>query len=513
MTRHFRPRNFLRGAAAILAVSGTLAGSEAMAGKADDTLNLVMARETDSVDRIHTNSRESQIFSTVIYDSLIYGDPQSGKFSGLLATAWRWIDDTTLELDLKPGVKFHNGETFDADDVVYTTNFVMDPANKLRQQEADFGNFKSVEKLGPQKVRISFKKPDPMALYLFANRLIIWPNEYTASQGHQIHANKPIGTGPYSLQNLSAGKNYRLVRNETYVGGPRPKAAIKNINARVIAEAQTQMAEFMVGQNDLSFDIPAELAESLTSNPQVAVAYGGSTRYTFLSLNAAGRGGDTPLKNVKVRQAISHAINRKIIADELARGGSIAINAQCNPAQESCAQDIPGYGFDPQRAKQLLAEAGYPNGFEIGFQSSADLKTIGTAIQGYLGAVGIRAKYETFTLPAWRKNFLDGESAISLLGWGGGGGFGTDYALGIFFDQGTADYARDTNLTEKMKAASAMMDAKIRGQAYRDILTIINEQAYTVPLFGNGMVYVMSKELNYTPPKLDSPDLTWARWK
>jgi peptide/nickel transport system substrate-binding protein len=513
MKRLHRTQSFIRGAATIVALASALAGADAMAGKADDTLNLVMARETDSIDRIHTNSRESQIFSTIIYDTLIYGDPQSGRFNGLLATTWKWVDDTTLEFELKPGVKFHNGEAFDADDVVFTTEFVTNPANKLRQQEADFGNIRSIEKLGPQKVRIVFKKPDPMALYLFANRLIMWPNEYTASQGHQIQSTKSIGTGPYTLQNMTAGKSYRLARNDSYAGGPRPKAAIKNISARVIGEVQTQMAEFMIGQNDLSFDIPAELAESLTNNPQVAVAYGGSTRYTFLSLNAAGRGADTPLTNVKVRQAISHAIDRKKIADELARGGSIAINAQCNPAQESCAQDIPGYGFDPQRAKQLLAEAGYPNGFEIGFQSSADLKTIGTAIQGYLGAVGIRAKYETFTLPAWRKNFLDGESAMSVLGWGGGGGFGTDYALGIFFDQGNADYARDAALTDKMKAASAIMDTKARGQSYREILTRINEQAYTVPLFGNGSVYVMSKDLNFTPPKLDSPDLTYARWK
>ena len=214
MTRQYRTHSFIRGAAAILALASALTGSEAMAGKSEDTLNLVFARETDSVDRIHTNSRESQILSTIIYDSLLYGDPQTGKFSGLLASGWKWTDDTTLEIDLKPGVKFHNGETYDADDVVFTTEFVMNPANKLRQQDADFGNIKSIDKLSPQKVRISFKKPDPMALYLFANRLIIWPNEYTAAQGHQAHTNKPVGTGPYSLQNMTAGKSYRLVRND-----------------------------------------------------------------------------------------------------------------------------------------------------------------------------------------------------------------------------------------------------------------------------------------------------------
>ena len=258
MTRQYRTQSFIRGAAAILGLVGALVGPDARAGKSEDTLNLVFARETDSVDRIHTNSRESQILSTIIYDSLLYGDPQTGKFSGLLATGWKWVNDTTLELDLRPGVKFHNGESFDADDVVYTTQFVMNPANKLRQQQADFGNIKGIEKLGAQKVRVTFEKPDPMALYLFANRLIMWPNEYTAAQGHQAHTNKPVGTGPYALQTMTAGKSYRLARNDAYVGGPRAKAAIKTINARVIAEVQTQMAEFMVGQNDLSFDIPAE---------------------------------------------------------------------------------------------------------------------------------------------------------------------------------------------------------------------------------------------------------------
>jgi peptide/nickel transport system substrate-binding protein len=102
---------------------------------------------------------------------------------------------------------------------------------------------------------------------------------------------------------------------------------------------------------------------------------------------------------------------------------------------------------------------------------------------------------------------------MSLLGWGGGGGYGTDYALGIFFDQGNADYARDAVLTDTLKTASATMDPKKREQMYREILTRINEQAYNVPLFGNGSVYVMSKDLNFTPPKLDSPDLTHARWK
>ncbi len=495
-------------------VAGLAFGSPALAGKANDTLNLLMLRETDFVDRIHTNSRESQVFSSLIYDTLIYADPQSGKFSGLLAKSWTWVDPTTVDFELREGVKFHNGEAFDAEDVVQTIAFVINPANKLRQQEADFGNIVGAEKLGPLKVRVKLRKPDALVEYLFANRLLIWPNEYTAANGAQIHGSKPVGTGPYTMTSLQPGKSYALKRYNAAITGPRPKPAIANIAVRVVGDVQTQVAELTVGNENLSFDIPAELAESMKGNPKVSVAYGGSTRYTFLSLDAAGRSGGTPLKNLKVRQAIAYAIDRPAITQHLAGGGSQPLNAQCNAAQEMCLQDVTGYGYDPARAKQLLAEAGYPQGFEVSLLSSTDLKTIGEAVQGYLAAVGIKAKYELFTLPAWRNKFLKGESTISLLGWGGGsGGFGTDYALRIFYDQNDADYARDNDLTTLMNKAAQSIDKNERPKLYRELLTRINAQAYTVPLFGNGAVYVMSSDLAFTPPRLDSPDLTWARWK
>jgi peptide/nickel transport system substrate-binding protein len=503
-----------RGAAAIaIAVASLFAFSPAQAGPRDDTLNVAMARETDFVDRLHTNARESQLLSSLIYDTLIYAHPQTGKVDGLLAKSWTWVDGTTVEFELREGIKFHNGEPFDADDVVYTIGIVTDLSNNLRQQAADFGNLQSAEKVGPYKVRIKLKRPQPTIEYLFANRLIMWPNEYTAANGHAVHGTKPVGTGPYSLRSLSAGRGYVLARNDAYVGGPRPKAAIGTINFRVIPEIQTQVAELMVGNVEMSFDIPGDESEALKPMPSVKVGYGGTTRYTFLILDAAGRSGDTPLKNPKFRQAIAHSIDRNAIATQLAGGGATAIGTQCNPAQGMCAQDVAAPAYDPARARQLLQEAGLRPGVSVNFMSSSDLRRIGEAIQAQLAVVGIQARYDTFQLPAWRTKLFQNESTISLLGWGGGGGFDIDDAIQIFYDGGPADYARDAELTKLIKDGGGILDRAAREKHYREVLARINERTYTVPLFANGAVYVTAANLDFTPPRLDSPDLTWAKWK
>ncbi len=485
----------------------------ALAGPKDDTLNIGMLRETDYLDRLHANARETQLLSAILYDTLIYGDPQTREFKPGLATSWTQVDPTTIDFDLRQGVKFHNGETFDADDVVFTFKLVMDPASKLLQQVADFGNYASVEKLGDYKVRLKLNEPDPTVLNIIASRLIIFPNEYTQKSGHEAHRTAPVGTGPYALKSLTAGKSYVFSRYAGYVPAGRPAASIANLNFRVIPQVQTQLAEFMVGGLELSFDFDADSAKMAATTPNVKVSYGGSTRYTWISLDAAGRSGDTPLKNVDVRRAVAMAIDRKQIAEQLIGNGAPVLKGQCNPNQTLCLDEPLGsMPFDPAKARDLLKAAGYPDGFRIALESSEDLRSLGEAVQGQLSKVGIRADYSTATLPAWRTRYLNGNSSMSLLGWGGGGGLDVDYAIATFFNGSATDYARDPEVTRLVNEGRTTLDTDARKSVYRKLLTLLNEKAYSVPLFGNVSIYVTSSSLNFPPPKIDSPDLTWAKW-
>lgn len=496
-----------------LALGLALAPADATAGKRNDTLEFAFQRETDFVDRIHTDSRESATLSSAIYDTLLYQDPATGQATGLLAKSWTWKDDRTIELDLREGVKFHNGDAFDADDVVYTVKFVIDPENKLRQQESAFLFVKDVEKLASHRVRLTLVRPEPVAEFLLAARFLVWPAKHTAAQGHMSHATRPVGTGPYRAREVAPGKGIALQAFDGYFAGPKPKARIANVSIRIVPDLQTQVAELMAGRLDFAQDMPPDQAENLKLNPQLKVLFGDTIRITFLSLDAAQRAGDSPLKDERVRRAIAHAIDRDAIANRLIGGGAKALAAQCHPAMNHCVQDLPKVAYDPALAKKLLADAGQANGVSLTLAASVDLKTVAEAIQGYLTAVGVRTRIETAPLPTWRGNFLKGQSQMSVLGWGGGGIYDVASALPVFFDMGNADYARDQEVADWVKLASSTSDQARRAQVYRQALTRIAERTYTVPLYTNTVNYVMSSEVDYAPTRVDVPVLSQIGWK
>ena len=494
--------------------SALVSTSVALAGKADDTLNVAFPRETDFIDQLHTNSTESTTSSRIIYDALLYEHPITGKISPQLATAWTWVNETTVEFDLRQGVRFHNGEDFDADDVLFTVAFVTDMDNKLRQQKSDFGFIKGAEKLGQYKVRFNLNEPKPTAELIFAGRLIIWPNEYTAANGgHEIHASKPVGTGPYAVTSYIRGQEVVLKANTDYFEGSKPGPQIGTIKIRTIPDIQTQVAEMLGGGLDFIWNLPKDQAESLIGNPNLQVAYGSTARITLLSLDVVGRSGDTPITKTKVRRALAHGIDRETIATYLIGGTSKALVSHCHPDQFLCSQDVPKYTYDPTKAKALLAEAGYPEGFKVTMiAGGAALRPIGEAIQGNLAKIGIDLTFENYTLPAWRKMLFEDKSTISLFGWGGSQ-YDVSYALPVFFTGGKPDYARDKELEGWIKAGSATADVEKRRDLYNKALTRIADQVLTLPLYSNTVTFVMSKDVSYTPGRGGSPEFSNVRWK
>jgi len=488
----------------------------AIAGKKDDNFRFAFAREVNSLNIIHLSQIEAMMLSRVLYDTLLYADPKTGKMSGLLATSWNWIDDNTVEFDLRKGVRFHNGEEFDADDVVATVGYVTDFKNKFRAQRSRFGWIKKAEKLDKYKVRLQSKRPFPIAEEILSGHLIMWPNEYTAEHGHLIHTTKPVGTGPYKLAEAEPGKKIILKANKDYFDGPKPKAQIGTITARFIPEIQTRVAEILAGGIDFIQDVPEDQAKNLSLNPNIEVAYGITPRFTWLSMDVMGRSGDTPMKQLKVRQAVSHAINRESIVKNLVGGVSKPINANCHPEQFLCPQDVTTYPYDPAKAKRLLAEAGYAGGFSITLLSwAADptLRAVGEAVQEDLRTIGVRAKFETYPMPTWIKTMRQGKSNMSLVSWGGGS-YDVYLALPNFFLLSSKSaYVQDKQVDGWLKQAGNTRDNKVRRELYVKLYKRITDQAYTVPLYANSYNYVFSKEVDFKPGKYLNMSLIGISWK
>jgi peptide/nickel transport system substrate-binding protein len=484
----------------------------AFADKSSNTLNFAWTKELETLDRYFNTAREGMIVSRHVYDDLIYRDPQTWEYKPLLATSWKWIDPTTMELELRRGVVFHNGEKFDADDVVYTLNFVSDPDNKVLVQR-NVNWIKKAEKLSDFNVRILLHKPFPAALEYLAGNVPIYPNEYYAKVGPQGFGLKPVGTGPYKVVTVEQGKRIVFEKNADYFkDSPKGQPAIDRIVQRTIPEMTTMVAELMTGGLDWIYMVPTDQAEKLEKVPSLNVVRAETMRIGFLQMDVTGRTGDTPLKDIRVRKAICYAVDREAIAKNLVGGQSRVVHAACYPSQFGCIDTLTKYDYDPARAKQLLTEAGYANGFEIDFYGYRD-RPYGEAITGYLREVGIKANMKWLKYSALRDATKADKVALVMNTWGSYGVNDISNITGQHFRMEYNDFARDQLVTDWLNEGDNSIDESKRREVYAKALKRIADQAYWLPLFSWVANYAFDKDLDFTPYPDAVPRFFLTAWK
>ncbi|MGB7181565.1 MAG: ABC transporter substrate-binding protein, partial [Burkholderiaceae bacterium] len=201
----------------VLAALGVVAAMPltATAGKADDTLNIAWEREQATLDYYFQNAREGIIVNRHVWDNLLYHDPISGEYNGLLAESYSVVDDQTFEFVIRQGVKFHDGTELTADDVVRTITFLTKPNNGVIQV-APVSWIKGAEKTGPNTVRIYAKQTTPLAFLYLASDIPIYPMDYYEKVGPEGMGVKPIGTGPYKVTDVQPGKRIVFEKNADY---------------------------------------------------------------------------------------------------------------------------------------------------------------------------------------------------------------------------------------------------------------------------------------------------------
>ena len=266
-------------------VAALIALQPALAGKRTDTLNMAYDQAPESVDPYFNNVRIGVILGANVWDTLLYRDPVTHEYKGQLARSWRQIDDKTLEFELRQGVKFHNGEEFDADSVVYTLSFVSDPANKaVTQQNVQW--IDRVEKIDKYKVRVISKGPFPAAKDYLATTVAIHPAKYYKEVGPRGMNAKPVGSGPYKVIEHTPGKSITLEKFDGYFkDSPRTQPKIGKIRIRFLPDRQTQMAEVLSGGEEFIMHVPKDQAEKLQTVPHLQVVSGNTMRIVFLQMN------------------------------------------------------------------------------------------------------------------------------------------------------------------------------------------------------------------------------------
>ena len=496
----------MRIAALILALC--IAAAPAAAQKSEDTLRIAWRDALPTLDYYLNSLRTGFILSHHVWDTLIYRDPETFQLKPLLATTWRYADETTLEFELRPGVTFHDGSAFTADDVVYTVETVL--ADKQLAIPSNYSFIAGVEKVDALKVRIRLKRVFPAALEYLSMVLPIYPKATRERLGEDF-AQAPVGTGPYRMTRSGAGID--LVRNEAYFDGPKGRPAIRHITVAEVGDATAELAALLGNQADWIWNFSPDQIDAIGRVPSLQVQRSESMRVGYLNIDAAGRGGAGPLQDVRVRRAIAHAIDRPAMARQFMPGGSRVLDAPCYPTQFGCDQGVAvKYDYDPAKARALLAEAGYPQGFEteiVGYL----LPQWQGAVQNYLATVGIKATIAQLPIAAVVERRAQGRNPLQMASWGSYSINDVSAFLPYFFTSGDQDYARDPEIERLVLQGGAAVDPDKRRAAYSAAIRRITEQADFLPLFTFVTTYATTKTLNFKPFKDELPRFYLSTWK
>ena len=510
-------RRLVSGLAATALAVSAFWGPPAQAGKANDTLVWATDRENPITDSSYLNTRELVIIGTLIFDRLV-DLADNYKPVPLLAESWKWENDTTLDLVIRKGVKFHSGKELDAEDVAYTLNFIVDPANGSFNRSY-LSWIKKAEVLDKHKVRLTMDKPFPTALTFLAGSGNILPKGHYEKAPARADGKKDFGavpsdgTGPYKIAELKPGQSLLMVRNEDYwAGSPKGKPPIGKILFRTIKDSNTRLAELMTGAIDWVWDVPKDEAERLQRAPNLTIENAKTLRISYLTMDATGRSPDKRFMDKRVRQALNHAINRKSLVDNLVGAPSQVIYSPCHPDQFGCSEDVTKYDYNPDKAKKLLAEAGHPNGFEFDLHAYRE-RHITEAVIGDLVRVGLKPRLVYLQYGPLVQAIHKGQAAVINLTSGSSSIPDVSASTGHFFTGSPDDLAQDKEVIATIQAANGTIDPDKRADLWHKALKRISDEAYWVPMFTYAKFYAYSKNLDFKATSDEIPQFYKAKWK
>ncbi len=397
MTRSCRTGIVVILAVALLAFQHLPVGAQA----APRQLRIAVGIDADTLDPA------SQTTTTVInmidyfYEPLIDAEYSPGEIRPKLATRWQVsADGLSYTFTLRPGVRFHDGTAVDAAAVKFSLERLLDPRVRVPSRQ-NYASIRSVEVINDLTVRVQLKEVFPLLLANLggATAAIISPAAVARAADRFSVAPVGAGTGPYMFKEWRRGDSILIERNSNYWGS---KPVFEEVLFRVVPDAGTRLAQLLAGDAHMAMLPPAPDVKGLRQNPRVTVVEAPTDRTIFLVLNTQWG----PLKDVRVRQALNYAINKKaILSSILFDLGTVAISP-CPPLMFGHQAVAPGgWPYNPVKAKQLLAEAGYPNGFEVSFLTPTG-RYIGDfqfaqAVAAQLQNVGIRANMRTMDWPTY----------------------------------------------------------------------------------------------------------------
>jgi peptide/nickel transport system substrate-binding protein len=506
-------------AVATAAMTALLLPSLAAAQGTGQSLTIAVGAPVTSLDPHYHQLSPNNAVADMIFDGLVNRDAHDRNRPGL-AIEWHAVDPTTWEFKLRPDVRFHNGNAFTAEDVAFTLARVPRVPNSPSSFALYTRPIQAVEIVDEHTIRLKTAVPYPLMPTDIANLRIIDKETAENATTEDFNAGRAAqGTGPWRVLEHRNGDRIEFARNDNYWGGP---PAFARVTYRMITNDATRTAALLAGDVDFIDQVPTADLARLRREPRVTLSQAVGLRIIFLGLDFS-RGGATPfitdndgkpiepnpLKDVRVRRALSVAIDRGAIVERVMEGAATPSGQFLPEGSFGYVPDLAAPRPDPNQAKRLLAEAGFPQGFRITLHSPNDRyindARIAQAIGQMWTRIGLRTQVEAQTWPTFIARAARQELSAWLIGWGSSGGEASNPLRNLVAtvnrDKGWGASNRGRYSNPAMDAlldrAMVELDDPTREGLLRDATRLAMEDVGIIPLHIQTNIWAMRRGLQH----------------
>ncbi|MGG5807919.1 ABC transporter substrate-binding protein [Falsiroseomonas sp. CW058] len=497
-----------------------LAGGGAAAQQT--TLTIGVGSPVTSLDPHFHQLSPNNAVADMIFGKLVETDAQARNVPGL-ATEWRAVGPTTWEFKLRPGVRFHNGSDFTAEDVAFTIARLPNVPNA----PSGFGIYSRpivrMEVVDPLTIRFHTAAPYPLLPLDMTNVRILDAQTHANATTEAFNSGQlAIGTGPFRVISHRSGDRIEFERFAGYHGDVSP---FQRVNYRMITNDATRTAGLLAGDVDFIDQVPTTDLGRLRGDQRLTLSETVGLRLIFLGLDhlrAEGENsphitdnegrplGRNPLRDVRVRRALSMAIDRQAIVDRIMDGAATPASQFLPPGTFSHVPDLQPTRFDPEGARRLLAEAGYPNGFRIQLNSPNDRyindARIAQAVGQMWTRIGVRTAVEAQTWATFVGRAARAEYSAHLIGWGSNpdGSHPMRNIIGTVSSErgwGASNRGRYSNarLDQMLAESLTELDEPKRERMLIDIQRMAADDVAVIPLHIQTNIWAMRRNLVHTP--------------
>jgi peptide/nickel transport system substrate-binding protein len=501
-----------------LMIAAAMAGGMALPAGAQ-TLTIATGGSITSLDPHFFNASPNNAIAQHIFGRLVDRDAQS-RIQPDLAESWRLVSDTEWEFRLRRGVTWHDGRPFTAEDVLFSLARAPSVPNSPGGYGAILRSVKSASAPDPWTVRITTHEPNPVLLAELGSIFIVSRHVGDGAATEDYNAGRAaIGTGPYRVASHRQGDRTELARHEGYWGGQEPW---QRVSYRFVAADPARSAALLAGDVDMIDQVAPNDLPRLRRDPRVTVSEIQSLRLVHVGPDYSRPGAlpfvtdndgrplpRNPFLDVRVRRALTTAINREVLA-ERAMDGLAAPSGQWLPrGTYSHDPATPPPSFDPEGARRLLAEAGFPNGFRMTLHTMNDRfpndARLAQAVAGMWTRIGVQTAVEALPWTTYSARAARQEFSISMGSWGSTTGEGLSFPKNVLasFDRerrtGSANTRRFSSpeLDAMIERASTIMDDAERERAIHAIVRWSTENVPMIPLLHLNNVWALRRGLTH----------------